>query len=234
MRLVLGTGFFSRAETFEPRLDFLKTWMTRHASELTDFGCVLIDTAVDLDAQQKVRLDECLSKASLRHLKFNHNLGHVGDWIGRPSPKLLGWSMSWIIPAMIAYSEQKDFLYIEQDCLCFGNWLETLAKEVRDRNLKAAFGTAPFSIAACEQSLFWVRCDFIPDFISQYIAIPESDSEKLPEQKFQELLMRPDSWIATFNLKVCRSRPLPFDSTAWYAQKFSIEEMSELRARKLV
>lgn len=170
-------------------------------------------------------------------IRVNHNLGHVGAWLPRPTeaPQLLGWSLSWILPALVAYSERKDFVYIEQDCLAFGNWQTSIMADVEAKDLNVAIGRCPANIAACEQSLFWVRWQTIPLFVAAYLAIPESDAVMLPEEKFVKLMNdRPDLKIGFHDLPGGRARPLPYDAPAWYAQHITPEEMAELKRRGLL
>lgn len=216
MRSVLiGTGFYSNAKNADSaRSFFFGPWLRNTDQGIIDClggsgRLVVVDNSeTELDAEH-------LAELHIRRVRIDHNLGHVSSHNAALS-QFNGWSMSWIIPAMIAYSENCDFVYKEQDCLAFGDWLPQI------RIGRAAFGN--HWQMECEQSLFFLERDFIPQFVQVYLSIPEPDCQCLPERKFRlvEGFMGPES-VKRFSMGVGRNRPLPADLKAqpWYAQKLT-------------
>lgn len=164
------------------------------------------------------------------------NLSHIGSLLnGTKKHKLCGWSGIFLALAMIAYNEELNFAYQEQDCLAFGPWFEKAVEDMGDG--KMIFGgqmkTEPFMAAA--QSLVLIRHEFIPQFVSSYLAMPgEGDPNWLPETKFRRLYEADTQNYQLLSYGVDRERPLPYDDPVWYAQKFTPEEMTELKRRKMI
>lgn len=226
MNALIASGFWAANDAdFERKFEFFTSvWLPR----LGDRDIVIVDNS----EPPTRKLDGLMAHPNVRVIPVMKNLGHVGSLLGKSKPKLGGWSMSWIIPAYLAYCEGRDFVYYESDALAFGDWEESIYGDMRNRNLLAAFGDAS-PLAPCEQSIFILKREMILDFINWYIAIPESDGIKLPEDKFVELSRRYKG-IGNFSLPCGRNRPIPFDLPSFFAQKFSDEEMVELRSRKLI
>lgn len=211
--VLIGTGFYADASAHTAALRFFLTrWLPNTRA---DRRIVVVDNSamgLGTDSANGVQVIRC-----------QHNLGHIAQWLNKPnSPRLLGWSLSWILPALVAYSEMRDFIYKEQDCLCYGDWIEA----IRPKGLAAvAFGYG-CPLACCEQSLFYVRWELIPDFISCYTEMNRPDAEQLPEEKFMELKRR-HLWITQFDLPYGRTRPIDFTKRTWYAQKLTKEELDK-------
>lgn len=221
MSAIIGSGFYAAATDLLRATCFADLWIHRLAGR----DVVILNNAeFDLPLFQH---------PSIREIRVKHNLGHVAHWLGKPHTQLLGWSMSWILPALVAYSEQRDFIYIEQDCLVFGNWESTMIAECQSKNLAAGFGYCDPSLAACEQSLFWIARDFIPEFVSAYMAIPEGDATILPEEKFMRLKAQ-NSKVGQFSMPFGRLRPLDLSLPAFYAQKLTQDELAALKGLGMI
>lgn len=223
---LIGSGFFAANDSdFERKFDFLTTvWLPR----LGNRDIVIVDNS----EPPTQKLVELTAFPNMRVIQVMANLGHVGSMLGKSEPKLGGWSLSWMIPAMIAYSEKRDFIYYESDALAFGQWEESIYGDMQNRGLLAAFGDAS-PLASCEQSIFIIKREMILDFTNHYLAIPESDGIRLPEDKFVDLSRRYKG-IGNFSLPCGRNRPVPFDLPSFFAQKWTDEEMAELRKRKMI
>jgi hypothetical protein len=219
MNALIATGFYSTAADFPSKLDFYENvWLPN-----TGLRSVVVVNNSEFVLPEK---------PLVRVIDVEGNLGHVGSIMGQFRPHVAGFTMSWMIPALIAYSESRDMIYKEQDCLTFGDWEKSIYEEAKSRDLRAAFGSCDPAIAACEQSLFWIQRDFIAEFIFKYLSIGEGDGLVLPETKF-DLISKTDFRIGRFSLGVGRMRPLP-ESDTFYAQKLSADELARLKERKLV
>jgi len=213
MNNLIGTGFYSVGDDKAKR-DLAWRWETL----ISPRPFVVIDNS---------GLGYPLEHNPFRRVvRIQHNLGHVEQFYGKAgSPQLLGWSMSWIQSALIAYSELRDFLYIEQDCLVFGPWEAALAAHIETNKLAACFGD-PVGELGVEQSFFWISWGAILDVIALYLDYPP-DAEFLPERKFKRLFhSRRD--IGRLPFGVGRNRPFPRDRSPFYIQKITPEEMEDL------
>lgn len=171
------------------------------------------------------------------------NLGHVGDLLSGIKPySYCGWSMGVLSLALLAYQDESDLIYKESDCLAFGPWVKQLYADMGDGDM--AFGakmeSEPFM--ECAQSLFIVRHGFIPKFVEFYLSLgderskDENDHEdNLPERKFVKIEEAfGTEKIRRLSFGVDRERPLPYDDAVWYAQRFSAEELDELRNKGML
>ena len=224
MKALIGTGFCATSEKdYDVKFEFFRNVWQPNTGER---DVVMVDNT-DEEIGMKVAFAD-----RTRIISVNKNLGHVGQHLGAYRPHLLGFSLSWIIPALVAYSEQRDFIYKEADCLAFGSWEESILKDMEERNLQMAYGEGS-KWACTEQSLFYIKWEFLSEAIWSYLSIPDGDGKILPEDKFRMMSER-NMRVGKFSIGCGRSRPIDYDAAAWYAQKFSDEEMQELRARKLI
>ena len=222
---LIGSGFYANPTTAQKANAFSVAWLVAVG---TKRDIVIVDNADEACSNL-----DLIPMPNVRVIKIHNNLGHVGSHLGKHRPHMLGWSMSWILPALVAYSEQRDFIYVESDCLVFGDWESSIINEAKEHNFKAVFGKGVANIAPCEQSLFWIEWDFITEFVNRYLSFPEGDGLMLPEAKFA-MMAKGDLRISTFSLGVGRDRPLPYDAPSWYAQHITDAEMQELKNRKLI
>lgn len=156
--------------------------------------------------------------------------------LGRHRNEFSGWSASMTALAMIAYCDMADFIYVEEDCLAFGDWVGQLYRDMGDGYM--AFGrkmtSAPWM--PCSQSMFIVRHVFIPEFVSSYLALGgERNRHNLGEAKFCKLEKKSGTGvIRRLTFGVDRERPIPWDAPVWFAQQWTPAELAEARARNLI
>jgi hypothetical protein len=165
------------------------------------------------------------------------DLGGPGELIhGKKDNELGAWSATMLTTAMLAYVNECDFVYVEEDCLAFGPWVKQLYTDLGDGGI--AFGykqlTDPYMPAT--GALFIVRRNFIPTFVSSYIEVGDDrDFNRLPEHRFCSIEEKFGGAIARrLSFGVDRERPIPWDNPVWYAQQISLEELEEFRRRNLV
>lgn len=161
------------------------------------------------------------------------NFGHVGDLLnGTRQHPLCGWSVCALTLAMNAYAMGKDLIFVEQDCLCFGPWIERMYQDLGDGDM--VFGpkmqTAPYM--ACAQALFLIRHSALLRFISAYLALPP-DKDMLPESKFAALGEHGLD-VRYLSFGVDRERPIPWDAEVFYVQQWTAQELNEAKERGLI
>lgn len=200
---LIGSGFYaSAADYYDKAVEWRLRWHPNTAAACSNI------VVVDNSETGLLQYDD-----SYRIVRAQKNLGHMSA-PARHATRFTGWSISWLIPALIAYSEGLDFVYKEQDCYAFGDWLGAI--QCGD------FTVGRNSIMPCEQSLFFIRNHAILDVIARYTAIRQSDCQVSTEEKFTMC-------GATFHELPCgRERPLTVSARTWYAQKLTKEEINEL------
>jgi hypothetical protein len=171
-----------------------------------------------------------------QNISCNHNLGHVGHLIhGEKSNQLCGWSASFLGLAMIAYNSGIDYVFQEQDCLAFGDYIGQMYCDLGDFG-QMAFGakmaSPPYMSSA--QALVLVKHAYIPTMVRNYIVQGPDGLASLPEQKFSGIEEMDWQHVRRLSFGVDRERPIPWESPVWYAQKFSPEELDEAKRRGLL
>lgn len=159
------------------------------------------------------------------------NLGHINDLVVEKTKPhaFCGWSGAMLALAMIAYCDESDFIYKEQDCLAFGPWVEKMYEELGDGNV--IFGSCEIQPAA--QSLFLVKHAYIPEFVRLYLSEgPDNNEENLPEHKFAKLALV-HGW-KRFSFGYDRDRPFNVKDPVFYVQQVTPEELTVLEAAGLL
>jgi hypothetical protein len=160
------------------------------------------------------------------------NLGHARTMNQRQL--LGGWSASLITGCLLAYHNQSDLLFKEQDCLAFGPYLERLYEEIGTMGMitgrRNQTGAARGLTA---QSLILIRRDFLLDFMHHYLSIKSPDAILNPEHKFDAIEQRTGA-VAHTAMGFDRDRPINFDALPFYAQQWSDAELAELVRRGMV
>jgi hypothetical protein len=221
--LLIGTGFYCTQASHAAKCQMWEAWL-KNTVPVCD-NIVVIDNA-------DVPLDSALHGPA-RVIRNRVNLGHVGDSLRPGVGPLLGWSMSWIQSALVAYSEKCDFIYKEQDCFAFGDWLPIVRQST-------GMTTGKHNSMSCEQSVFFIARDFILPFIREYIqlGLGFSDVAMVPEEKFSRIMASWRSYTGYHDLPGGRNRPLPdVSSPGWppfYAQQLNLEEILKLKAANLL
>jgi hypothetical protein len=212
MKFIIATGFTAN-ENKKHKVDFFDLWMKNTLSgTITADMIYIINGASTLNREGPVIIN------------MKENLGHVHHLITKEkNNKLCGWTMSTLIGAMCAYHCCADMIYKEQDCLCFGNWLEDIYEQAKDA--KMLFGKN--DLIQIEQSLIYVRYDALLDYVNNILSMPESDAEVLPEKKFKRLI---DSGFAKYlPFGYGRNRPINLKDKSFYVQQLTTQELEDLR-----
>lgn len=160
------------------------------------------------------------------------NLGHTHDLTNHIKPHhWCGWSWAFVTLAALAYFDECDFVFKEQDALAFGPWVEQMYAEIGERGM--IFGRN--KVWACSQSIVLCKHSFIPEFIRLYMSTgSEQDKANECELKFARLEHDNPKWFGRYCFGVDRNRPIPMDEPVFYAQQIDDNELQELKNRKLI
>jgi hypothetical protein len=153
------------------------------------------------------------------------NLGHVDDYVyGLRTGKWCGWTAAIVLGMAHAYACNKDFIYKEQDCLGFGDYVGSMYRECEGFDI--VYGSCRIMGAA--QSLFIVKRNSIPSIIS-YLAQHE-DGFLLPELKFATLPLKQRRLSFGYD----RDRPFNHKDPVFYIQQVSDSDLQQLKNNNLV
>jgi hypothetical protein len=163
-------------------------------------------------------------------IRVSGNLGHICRDSSQRH-QLEGWACDVMITALIAYNDESDFLFIEQDCLAFGPFASTLQKECGEEGM--IFGSNSWMPSA--QSLFYVRHAFIPDFVHKYLGKKIADRKIGGEDAFSQMQNEFGARVKRMSFGFDRDRPpggfssMTNEPAPWYVQQISLAEIKQLR-----
>jgi hypothetical protein len=163
-------------------------------------------------------------------IRISGDLGHICRDASQKH-QLEGWACDVMIGALLAYNNESDFIFIEQDCLPFGPFISRLNLECGDIGM--IFGYNSFMPSA--QSLFLVRHAFIPQFVSDYIQAKVANAKAGGEDIFANMEKRHGGGICKrVSFGFDRDRPpggfeVMLKDSVWYLQQITVAELEKLR-----
>lgn len=226
MSYIIGSGYTGREE-------FAPIWI----ANLEKYANPKPDRVVVIAANGKM-----FPGGTVETINLSGNLGHVGDLLdGRKPYTFCGWSVTVLTLALIAYQNESDLIFVEEDCLVFGDWVTKIHEEIGDG--KFIFGHKQESEPwmECSQSLFMIRHGFIPTFVTEYLLLgPDNhigldyNPDLLPERKFVTIESAYPDECRRLSFGVDRCRPIPFDNPVFYAQRWTPDELQAAREKGLI
>jgi hypothetical protein len=160
------------------------------------------------------------------------DLGSCGQLLRREKQNsLTAVSATWMLGLWYAYMCERDAIYVEQDVLVFGHWIERMYGELDKK--AAIFGTAKTHGIAT--SLFLIRHAFIPAFVMHYLQEgPEDHANRIPELKVARIEQRWPDCFARYSFPYDTDRPIDPKMQVWFAQKFTRQELLDLEVAGLI
>ena len=218
MSYIIGSGYHCRSDWDS---QFSRTWFLQ--TNRYDADKFIVSTTNALP----------FCSSNIHEILVNNNIGHIGGLIANNTGGICGWSASVMLLAMVAYNAGKDLVYIEQDVLFKGDIVGQAYRDMGDRAM--VFGRKMVSkpFMSCSQSLFIVRHNFLLEFVSRYLALPD-DKDMLPEAKFVHLETQTPHKFARLSFGCERERPIPWDDELFYAQQITPSELQEAKDRGVV
>lgn len=173
-----------------------------------------------------------LCRPEVEWVSMKGDLGHVYDLLaGRKDYDWCGWSMTICITALLAYFNECDYIHKEQDVLAFGPWVEQIYAEAGDKNVMTGHAEG----IACAQSIFWVRHQFIPEFVRIYLGTGDERTEQqFGELKFKRLEEKYKHDFGRYSFGFDRERPIRHTDKVFYAQKLTPDELRSLAAHGFI
>lgn len=152
------------------------------------------------------------------------NWGAAAD--GASIGTLSGWDRSVIGGVMYAILNDFDyFVYIEQDCLVYGKDIIEVAIKQMDSDCQLMLGDPKGTPQKTQQSFMIFSKKFMPIFIKNELAMQHKDLlKKSPEQRYFDYYQR---YIKYLPFGYGRSRPIDFESSNFYAQHLTSEELDK-------
>jgi hypothetical protein len=186
-------------------------------------------------------------KDGIEFLSLNQNAGHSTNL--KKGEKYCGWSASVLLSMHYALHCDCDyFVYIEQDCLLYGDGvIEKQIEHMNSNGLDLLYGSGDNTFQPVQVSFFVVKKSYIEKLISKYFSINSDDSELSPEFKLNMVYKRVAYFIPEIILKnkvvnyvlskiknrhsmtigYGRERPIDFNDDYFYFQQGSAEEIND-------
>jgi hypothetical protein len=217
---IIGTGYFNRDPKTYDTESFYRTWWKNTMRYAAPKRIAVIAAGGHHVSPKTMR--EC--PADWIHL--DGDLGHIHHLTGNQKPfEYSGFTMTLLTLALLAYQNECDLIFKEQDCLAFGPYVETMYKEIGDGQM--IFGTG--KMMPVFQSLMLIKHWFLPHFVYRYLGCgSERDKSNEGEQKHKRLMDKEPHFFKTFSFPFDRDRPLDITLPVWYAQQCSNEELQQI------
>ncbi len=227
-KFLIGTGYVRNAATPIPPNEFFEVWVDNVWKVNPEKIFVVCAGGACPSVAAGVQIHYC--KGDLGHIRDKHE--------GRNNYPFTGWAGGMMLAAMTAYNECLDFIYKEQDCLAFGDWVEQLYADMG--NGEAVLGRGlkpPHHKLMSSQSLFLVKHRQIPRFIRDYVdcGYDMAMGPGTGENKFKRMIETyPEQYRVQTGWSVDRDRPLPVDKKTWAAQQITPAEFDTLKKLQLI
>lgn len=210
---MIGSGFHGHPG--DGRAEFFPLWLSntkRYASPVKIL--VLSDSDSNLPPDN-----------GFESVRMQGDLGFCGSLLsGEKDHQFAGGPAVLMALAALAYVNETDLIYKEQDCLWVGDVVGRMYREIGNGGI--IFGAQKGM--PCENCLFLMRHWFIPEFLTTYASSArETRPENICEAKFAGWAKTKTAW-RYHSIPGGRDRPLP-DTAEWYAQKFTAEELARHR-----
>lgn len=132
----------------------------------------------------------------------------------------------WLVGAWLAYASECDLIYLEQDCLCFGPWVDQMYVDLGSK--KAVFGTGQ-AHGGVSTSIFLMRHEFIPRWTRDYLDEGcENSPSRIPEHKMRRMREREPEEYGALSFGYDTDRPFNVTDPVFYIQKTTPAELREL------
>ncbi len=165
-------------------------------------------------------------------IRLTGDLGHCDDLLSDRKPHFMpGCPAVWMAGAWLAYLNESDALFYEQDVLAFGNFVGRMYAELGDKDV--IFGRNKMQGAAT--SLFLVRHRYIPQFVADYLAEgPENVISRIPETKFCRMAERKPEHYCRYSFAYDKDRPFNPKDEVFFVQKCKPFELLWLESQGLI
>jgi len=201
-----------------------------------------------VDSSSPIKPGPCATDDRLEIVSLDENYGHAVDC----DEKLCGWSRSVLLGLAYALACSADyFVYVEQDCLLFGEGIvEHAIAKMRHPYM---FGSGAGTPQPLQQSFFIVHHSEFARMIRRLERFPESDRLVSPEVKFARLKWDwlPSSllvgkrrkkwlrrtgrfWYDELPFGCGRTRPIDWEAPFFYFQHGSADELSTYMERAAI
>lgn len=241
MKYTIGTGYYNSKGRYPWAWDskdpmdkptFFNLWLENTLKFSKPEQIVVVDASMNAEKPSKEIMD------SVCWIPLKDNLGHTLDMDHSTSyQRYSGWSTAFLITGLIAYNNKTDFIFKEQDCLAFNDWIGEFYKS-HGYNMLVGRENSVYSLIV-EHSLLWVKWEYIPEILSQYMMIRNPDGGPnyvRTEHKFARIKENYPSEIGYFDFGYgrCDVTELPKNNSPFYMQQVSNSKLRLLKENSYI
>lgn len=231
-RYIIGTGYHSNVDERGDAMPWLfDLWM----QNTLEYANPLAIYSIDSGDGRKPYSSGLAGKTPLHWMHWiplHGNLSHCGDLLSGAKPyHFSGIVISIFTLAMIAYMNEADFIYKEQDVLAFGPYVDEMYAAMGDKG--CVFGSSKLMSTAL--SLMLMRHSAIPEIVKMYMGTArENVGTEMCEGKFHRMQEQRPDIFCRYGFGVDRDRPFDVKAPIWYGQKFTPAELLQIRDAGLI
>jgi hypothetical protein len=217
---LIGTGYFSRGKVLDAE-SFYRIWW-KNKMRYSHPKRIIVIAHGGCHASPRT-----MRENPADWIFIDGDIGHVHQLVNGEKPfHYSGFTMALLTLAMLAYQDECDLFFCEQDMLAFGPWPATIYSDCGDA--KVCYGTG--KMMTCFQSLMLIKHEYLPQFIHNYLGEGiERSKENEGEVKHKRLAERYPNDYRPFSFGFDRDRPLDLSQPVFYAQQLNGEELTSLK-----
>ena len=143
---------------------------------------------------------------------------------------LSGWMRSFLLGAMFAHCCESDFIYVEQDCLAVGDWVDAIYAQAEKAPDSMLLGVPAVTADGITKQVVQMSVVFVP--YALLLDLPKALGEIDPDIGRDEYQLQSTS-LPRYRLPfgVGRARPIPVEAPAFEVQHMTKEELCQVAAR---
>lgn len=225
MKYVIGSGWWcdgnrhpgtniKQISDFAIGPNFSKHWLACIDKYLSPTKILIVDS------NSPIKPNIPLHRSDIEYLSLDQNYGHVSHC----RTKYCGWTRAFLAGAFYAYTNDADFVFLEQDLLFKGDIVQAAFDNIDKMGANYSHGIWNHNLRT-EISFLVIKKDAILDVIYAYTLFEESDIQIRPEHKFFDMSKRMKFTPIPFEFG--RRRPLDFNQDIMYAQKMADEDIKQ-------
>jgi hypothetical protein len=173
---IIGTGYYRYHQEAE---DFLRDIWMRNTVRYAEPERIIITNAASpsIKLGHRVHWLNLMSNPEPNRRHRIRLMQQNADCPAIPGGRFLkfgGWSLGFIHGALYAYSCGRDYIYKEQDCLAFGNWVERMYRLQAEKDCGMLTGELrghPMPGLVMEICLVFVTYKYNMPFLSSLFAV---------------------------------------------------------------
>jgi len=230
-KYIIGSGWYTESiggytrkgagHPFSRSLDFVKIWQDLLFKYCNPASVIITDSDSPIPYP---------NHDDIQVVKLDKNYQYCGNYF-------TGWMRGFLNGAMYSWLCEADYVYVEQDCIVLGDWINELQKLAEENNF-SKFHPGKKAVWPIQVSLIYIPYEKIMEVISGITnsnnVAPWRDTPEGHRPVDERLLIHCGVEYKPFQFGYGRKRPIDWNDEILYAQHWTKEDIKELRKRENV